>query len=393
MNHRERFTAAMHYEPRDRAPLYDFNFWDETIPEWKTQGLPDWVTRGNARGFFGLDWSVGGDELVWDTGCQCGLYPWFEAKVLEDRGDHELAQQGDGVRVLRKKHLGSIPHPERHLLEDRESWEEHYKWRLDPSNPGRYPAKCAEGGAKMTWEDRVTHWCDPLRDHPIVLPGGSLYGDFRNYMGVENLSLLVYDDPELFEEMVSTKTDCIVGVLERILATGAKFEACAMWGDMCYNSGPLLNPEHFKEFLVPQYKRITSLLKRHGVGVVWVDCDGLIDHLAPLWLEAGVNCMFPIEVGTWQADPVKLREQYGRDMLLMGGFDKRILANSKDEITREIERLAPLVEEGGFIPMPDHRVPPNVPLENYVHYCDTARVIWGKNTDLNVKATGPAPKG
>ena len=45
MNHRDRFHATMHYQPRDRAPLYDFNFWDETIPLWHQQGLPPTVTK------------------------------------------------------------------------------------------------------------------------------------------------------------------------------------------------------------------------------------------------------------------------------------------------------------------------------------------------------------
>jgi len=368
----------MHYQPCDRAPLYDFNFWDETIPEWKKQGLPDWVTRENAADFFGLDVSLGGGDGHWNVACDNGLCPAFDYKILEDREDHEIVQQSDGVRVLRKKFMGSIPHPESHLLVDRASWEEHYKWRLDPGTSGRFP-KSPE------WENRVAHWLDPQRDHPIILPGGSLYGWLRNWMSMENLSLLVYDDPELFEEMVATIADCIIGVLEPILATGARFEACGMWEDMCYNAGPLLSPSHFKEFLVPNYKRITTLLHRHGVDVVWVDCDGLIDSLLPLWLESGVNCMFPIEIGTWGADPVKFRRQYGRDLLMMGGFDKHVLARSKKAITQEIERLAPLVDEGGFIPMPDHRVPPDVPLENYIHYCEMARQIWGKGTALSSK--------
>jgi len=40
------------------------------------------------------------------------------------------------------------------------------------------------------------------------------------------------------------------------------------------------------------------------------------------------------------------------------------------------------VESGGFIPLPDHRVPPDVPLANYVFYCQKIREIWGRNTDL-----------
>ena len=74
--------------------------------------------------------------------------------------------------------------------------------------------------------------------------------------------------------------------------------------------------------------------------------------------------MFLIEISTWGADPVTYREEYGKDLLLMGGFDKRILAQSGDEIVHEVHRLTPLVEEGGFIPFCDHSVPPDVPDEN-----------------------------
>jgi uroporphyrinogen decarboxylase len=87
--------------------------------------------------------------------------------------------------------------------------------------------------------------------------------------------------------------------------------------------------------------------------------------------------MFPIEIGNW-ADPVTLRKQFGKELLMMGGFDKRILAQSPQAIDDEIARLTPLVEEGGFIPFCDHRVPPDVPLVNYEFYCKRAGQVWGK---------------
>ena len=371
MNDRERFNATMHYQPRDRSPILDFSFWDETLVVWHDQGLPQYVDRSNSDEFFGMD--PGLDQATCVTDVNVGLSPPFEEKVLEDRGDHEVFQQEDGVRVLRKKFMSSIPKPLSHLLVDRDSWDKHYQPRLDPTHPDRYPED---------WDQRVQTWSDPNRDHAAALWGGSLYGWLRNWMGVENLSYVVYDDPAWFEEMVTTVADCIIGTLSRVLETGGQFDACAMWEDMCYNAGPLLSPKHFQQFLVPHYRRITDLLHKHGVDVIWVDCDGKIDLLIPLWLDAGLNCMFPIEVGTWGADPVQYRKQYGQQLLMMGGLDKHILARSRHEIEQEVYRLAPLVEEGGYIGFCDHRVPPDVPLENYVFYLETVRQVWGKDVNL-----------
>lgn len=381
MTDRERFLATMHYQPRDRCPICDFSFWPETIDEWKQQGLPDWVGRNyddeSQSRFFGMD-SYGGGP-----GAHNGLHPWFEWKVIEDRGDHEVIMDGEGVLNLRHKagHGASIPMYLDHTLKDRESWNKHFKWRLDPSSPDRYP---------KDWEAARKVWNDPHCPYPRRVSGGSLYGWLRNWMGVENLSLVVYDDPAFFEEMVTTVADCIVGVLTRLYENGAKYDCCSMWEDMCYNAGPLLGPEHFKKYLVPQYQRITSLLRSHGCDVTFVDCDGKIDDLLPLWLEAGVNCMFPIEVGTWHADPVKFRKEYGKELLIMGGVGKMMLAGDKRGIEKEVHRLTPLVEEGGYIPMPDHRVPPDVSLDNYLYYLECARKEWGKG--INLKPMGELVK-
>jgi hypothetical protein len=365
MNDRERFLATMHYQPRDRAPICDFGFWDQTITAWHEQGLPRTIAPDNAGAaaseYFGMDRYHGGPSA------NTGLYPPFESRVVEDLGDEEIVIDHFGVTLRRGKTHISIPMYLDHTLKDRASWERHFKHRFDPDDPARYPAD---------WSAARRVWQDDSCPHPRSVWGGSFYGHIRDMMGVEGVSYLVYDDPALFEEMVVTMTDCKVAVIRRLYEQGARFDCCMMWEDMCYNGGPLLSPEHFRRFLVPQIRRVTEVLRAHGCDVIWVDCDGKIDELIPLWLEAGVNCMFPIEVGTWRADPVKWRAEYGRDLLMMGGFDKRILAQGPDAIDAEVRRLAPLVAEGGYIPMPDHRVPPDVPLAHYRHYLASARAVW-----------------
>lgn len=373
MNNRERFHSVMHYQPRDRSPIADFGFWEETIPLWHEQGLPEDVyftyIASNTVDFFGMDFGI--DSI--GIRVESGMCPGFEEEILEEHGNRILLQQSDGVIVERDRFMSSIPKPVAHTLTDRGSWKKHFAPRLDPSTPERFP---------FDWEERVQLWKDPQRDRILALPGGSLYGSLRNWMGMEQLSFTVYDEPAFFEEMVTTCADCIIGVLEKVFASAVRFDGCGLWEDMAYNAGPLLSPKHFKKYLVPHYRRIADLCRRNDVDVIWLDCDGKIDALLPLWLDAGINCMFPLEIGTWGADPLKFRQQYGKDLLMMGGFDKHILARTKSDIEQEILRLAPLVEEGGFIGFCDHRVPPDVPYQNYVFYLEKVREIWGKGLNL-----------
>lgn len=36
---------------------------------------------------------------------------------------------------------------------------------------------------------------------------------------------------------------------------------------------------------------------------------------------------------------------------------------------------------------PDHRVPPDVPLENYIHFCRTGCAVWGRHVILQPAKT------
>lgn len=372
MNDRERFNNQMHYRPVDRCPIWDFGFWDETIQAWENFGLPKGV---NTDEFFGMDkqWAV--------MQLGIGLEPEFESKVLADEGETELFMDGAGVTMRRRKVLRTIPHYVDWTLKDMASWREHFKPRLDPDTPGRIPDDLARHCADAA---------DAKRDYPLGISAGSLYGWLRNWMGMENLSLQLYDEPELFPEMVETLGDLFHTVLSRALKiakdNGCTFDYATMWEDMCYNRGPLISPQLVKDVMGPQYKRITDLLRDYGCDVVVLDCDGKVDDLLPIWMASGVNVAFPLEIGTWGSDPVAYRRRFGKELLIMGGFDKHILARTKDDILREIERLAPLTEEGGFIPFCDHRVPADVPLDNYLYYLEQAKTVWGRG--VNVRPTG-----
>ncbi len=64
-------------------------------------------------------------------------------------------------------------------------------------------------------------------------------------------------------------------------------------------------------------------------------------------------------------------------MLFSGGVDKTRLIAGKDAIDAEIERIKPLVEEGGYVPHVDHRCPPDVTYENYLYYLKHKREVFG----------------
>jgi hypothetical protein len=65
-----------------------------------------------------------------------------------------------------------------------------------------------------------------------------------------------------------------------------------------------------------------------------------------------------------------LRAQFGQDLRIGGGFDKRIVAKGPEVVKTELDRLAPVIREGGFVPGVDHSVPADVSWDYYRRYLD-----------------------
>jgi len=135
--------------------------------------------------------------------------------------------------------------------------------------------------------------------------------------------------------------------------------------DMSYNHGPMLSYEMYMEFLAPYYKEQIDVIKGYGIKVL-VDSDGDVMPLLPWLLESGVEGIYPLERQAG-VDVAKIRELYPK-LVMLGAYDKIIMANGEAAMRAEFERLLPVVRKGGFIPSVDHQTPPGVSLENYEIY-------------------------
>jgi uroporphyrinogen decarboxylase len=186
-------------------------------------------------------------------------------------------------------------------------------------------------------------------------------------MGIENISLLMYDDPELFEEMVSYLTDHFIKLTSPVLQK-VKFDLVYFFEDCCGVDGPLFSPAIYSEVLDKYYRKLISFYKENGVAFAMIDSDGKVDKFIPLWLKSGFDIVFPIEVGTWKASPVELREKFGKQLKMIGGVDKHVIAMGEEAIRQHLLSLKPAVDQGGYLPMPDHRIPPDCSYKDFQTY-------------------------
>jgi hypothetical protein len=325
------------------------------------------------------------DKLGFDStwallgGGRIGLDPPFEEKIIEWVDERKFKKlDRNGVIILDSKDNQSIPSEVDHLLKSRKEWEEHYRHRFAFSPARLEKAMVDLYELRLPLLEAVMEKLSTRegRDYSTGIFVGSLLGQLRDILGVENMSCLMVDDHDLLVEIIDTVGEMTFQLTKAILERVALFDLAHYWEDIAFKNGPLVNPEFFARYVGPHYRKISDLLADYGVDIVSVDCDGMIDLLLPIWLENGVNTMFPIEVGTWDASIAPWRKQYGRELRGIGGMRKECFAMDFAAIDREIERLKPLVDLGGFIPCPDHRIAPNAEWDNVRYYCDRMHEVF-----------------
>ncbi len=355
MNARERFLQTLKFGSPDRPFLLPHWFLEDTIERWHNEGLPADVDVGE---FFGFD--------RYETIPVCTeLFPPFKVQVLEETADRRIFIDASGVKKEEIKSHTSMPQFLEFPVKDRESWEK-LKERLNPHSPARYP---------RWWDDMKRCWKG--RDYPLGIKAGSFYGWPRNWIGVQNFSVMLYDDPDLVADICNYLGDFIVTVIERAV-TEVDLDFALIWEDLAFKTGPLISPEMFRKFMLPSYKKVTSFLKSHGIDNILVDSDGMSDLIIPLWIEGGVTGLYPFEVAAG-SDALATREKYGQRLAIIGNIDKRALAKGKKEIEREVMSKVPqLLASGGYIPFVDHCVPPDVPFENFSYYLDLIKQLGQK---------------
>ncbi len=226
-----------------------------------------------------------------------------------------------------------------------------------------------EGRVPPNWPDLVQAWrtrTDPLMN--FADRWGGFFGPLRNLMGVENLCLAFYDNPSLVERMMDQRVEAIIEITGKVLEE-VEIDTFAFWEDMGFKTASLLSPEMFRKFMVPRYAQVTEWVRSKGVKHVGVDSDGDVNELIPLWLEAGLDLVWPFEVASGM-DVVQLRKEYGQDLNMIGGIDKRVVAIGGRTMRDEVDRIMPVVESGGYIPELDHSAPPDISWPNMCEYME-----------------------
>ena len=366
----DRYYKVFTYQPVDRVTDMEFGYWPQTIRRWLGEGLPLDLTPQETNKMFSPDLNrfFGFDQ--WGHGCGGAgeMIPPFEEEVLERRAESVVKRMANGIVAEvfpPESPHASIPRYMEFPVKTPTDWKElRNRYRVDDP-------------ARRIGEDEIAS-LRKARDAGTCIGFSHLgfYGQLRYWMGMENLSYAFYDHPAMIHDMVDLWSELAASRL-RQLPDDVVIDSVNWWEDMAGRNGPLVSPAVFREFLLPGYEKVMAEAHRRRCALATVDCDGNPHDLIPLWLEVGVNVMHPMEVAAG-VDPFAWRKEFGRELRLRGGIDKREIARGPDAIDAELARIAPLLDQGGYVPHLDHLVPPDVSYKNYCYYRERKCELIGK---------------
>jgi len=337
MTGKERFLAALEYREADRVPRFWDCFWDEFLVGW-TKRFPD----TDAMHYFGNDMLVVvADESPWPT----------RAGVIRESGDERIVRNGWGQvqRTRNDAHFSELIEvavPQR-IDPDRIVFD-------DPLMDRRYE--------KRGFDDNLQEECF------LFCKTGGPYQRTTFLRGEEQFWLDLMDDPGWAEAVVDRVTDHLIAVgVESIRRWKMQDTGIAIFDDLAASWGPFVGPEMYERVFLPRLRRMVKAYKDAGARFVMHHADGNVLSLLDMWIDAGIDAINPLEYRSGM-DALKIREQYGNTLVLIGGLDNCAILPRGDrrEVRDHVLYLLEAGRGGGYVFGP-HSIGPDIRIDTMLY--------------------------
>jgi hypothetical protein len=314
MTNKERFHETMRFGSPDHVPYFEEGIRDDVLQTWYQQGLSR-------------------DIVISDL---------FQTDQF-----YEIDLEFDPLSTLKEKPTS-----------------------LDELVPLR--KKSISGNSLKYWRKKQRIIRSSLKkDHVLFL---RVHRGFFLTMGVydwerfENVISLMLEKPDFISEAMSIQGKLIAKMLDIVLQD-INIDAAVFNEPIGGNEGPLISPAMYELFVLKSYKPILKILDKYGIDTIILRTYANMRLLIPSILKYGFNCLWACETNSRAMDYRDIRNEFGRELRLIGGIDLDALRYDKSRIHKElVDKVPQLISSGGYVPLADGRVRKDIPYENYAYY-------------------------
>jgi uroporphyrinogen-III decarboxylase len=209
--------------------------------------------------------------------------------------------------------------------------------------------------------------------------------DLIELLGMENMYLKMYDEPELIDAVLTHVVDYYAAVSQNVFdSAGDVIDIFFIGNDFGSQRGALLSEEMFRRFILPHLARLVDLGHAYDLKVMLHCCGGFVE-LIPAMIEIGLDGLHALQPCCRGMEPQRLKAEFGDKILLNGAIDSHhVLIDGTPEFVRQCTRdtLEIMMPGGGYVAGASHDwILSDTPLENVLAMFDAVREfgVYPKN--------------
>jgi uroporphyrinogen decarboxylase len=198
------------------------------------------------------------------------------------------------------------------------------------------------------------------------------FSDLRDLLGYEEALMAPLLEPEATREFLDRVVDFNLALAgEAVRRFGIKIIATT--DDVAMNAGPLFSDDCYREVIYPSFRKVIQGYKALGCLTV-KHCDGDVRPLVDLWIEAGIDCLDPIDPGAGLTMR-DMKTKYGDRIALKGNIDcvKTLCTGTPEEVKAEVRQAIADAGPSGLILSSSNTIHRGVKPENYRAMLDELR--------------------
>lgn len=209
-----------------------------------------------------------------------------------------------------------------------------------------------------------------VAEPPVYAPLG--YGN-NYYWAIKMLT-----EPELCREYMMRQGEVAARCIEQYLqAVGDYIDVLIVsLADFGTQDREMFRPAHFGEFYVPAWKLVTDVVHRFPHVKTWIHCCGSVPNVIPHFIEAGIDCLNPVQWTAAGMDLRWLKESFGDRLVFWGGAistQRTFPFGTPEEVARETQEVLDIMcPGGGYVVNAIHNILPEVPVDNILALYRTA---------------------
>ena len=134
-----------------------------------------------------------------------------------------------------------------------------------------------------------------------------------------------------------------------------------------------MSPKLFDIFVLPWFKKFTEQGHNHGKQVLLHSC-GSIHRVIPRLIEAGADCLHPLQAKAANMSAEILGAEFGGKITFLGGIDAQDILphGTTEEVKADVRRVRDLLGPNVIISPSHEAILPDVPPENVAALAEAA---------------------